>query len=1127
MSNFGFLQKEFFAIHDSASKAESYLNSDARAACWYARMTLEQMVDWLYRYDPNFKCYETSLGARVHEPSFRSNVGEVIFTKATVVISIGNRAAHAKATKKTDAVTAIHELFHIAYWLARTYGEKARPNPALQFDESLVPAAKQESAVTIEQLKRQEDALKAKEAENTALKEKLEGLDAAHKELEALRAEFAAAKAANTQSQDTHDYNEEQTRDYFIDLLLHEAGWKLDNAQDREYEVSGMPNNQGKGFVDYVLWGDDGLPLAVVEAKRSRRDPRVGQQQAKLYADCLETEFKRRPVIYYTNGYEHWLWDDQAAPPRRVQGFYKKAELELLMQRRLGKKSIASEKINDDIAGRGYQHQAIRSVAEAMELHNQRRSLIVMATGSGKTRTVIALVDLLSRCNWVKRVLFLADRVSLVKQATKEFNKHLPNAGVVNLLDSPDGQGRVYVSTYPTMMNLINDEKSDNKTFGVGHFDLVIVDEAHRSIYAKYSAIFNYFDSYLVGLTATPKDEIDHNTYGMFQLQRGVPTFAYALEDAIKDGYLVPPKAVSVPLKFIRQGIKYDELSEEEKAQWDEADWGDDEPPTEVDSAALNSWLFNEQTVDLVLEHLMTKGERVASGDRLGKTIIFAKNNNHAEYIAERFNANYPEYKGEFARVITFKTEYAQSLIDSFGVKDKAPHIAISVDMLDTGIDVPEVVNLVFFKLVRSKTKFWQMIGRGTRLCPDLYAPQQDKQHFYIFDFLQNLEYFAENPEASDGATAEALDTRLFKARLDLITSVNASEGQNKTGKQQAEDEALRTETTDHLHNIVSNMTLANMIVRPKRKYIEKYSEADAWKGVTEATAMEIGKELANLPSQLRDTEEEAKRFDLLILRTQLCILNSAKGFDNLKATVQKIAAALELQNSIPAIKAHMPLIQSIATDEWWQDITVGMLESTRKKLRLLVKLIEKKSRPVIYTQFDDEIGDGADINLPLVPTGLDYDKFKAKTRDFLKQHNDKMALQKLHRNMAITETDLQELEKILLEQASGNAGLVDRARDEAHGLGLFVRSLVGLDRNAAVEAMSEFLNDANATNNQIEFVNMIVEFLTIDGAISADRLYATPFTALSPTGPDAVFGIAKAERLFNVIEEIRQRAVA
>lgn len=726
-----------------------------------------------------------------------------------------------------------------------------------------------------------------------------------------------------------------------------------------------------------------------------------------------------------------------------------------------------------------------------------------------------------------KRVLFLADRVSLVKQATKEFNKHLPNAGIVNLLDSQDGQGRVYVSTYPTMLNLINSNKEDTRQFGIGHFDLVIVDEAHRSIYAKYGAIFDYFDSYLVGLTATPKDEIDHNTYGMFQLQRGVPTYAYALDDAIADGYLVPPKAVSVPLKFQRQGIKYSELSEEEKAQWDELDWGEQETPDEVDPAALNNWLFNEQTVDLVLEYLMTKGERVASGDRLGKTIIFAKNNRHAEYIAERFNINYPEYKGHFARVITYQTEYAQSLIDSFSVKEKDPHIAISVDMLDTGIDVPEVVNLVFFKLVRSKTKFWQMIGRGTRLCPDLYAPNQDKKHFYIFDFLQNLEYFAENPEATDGAAAASLDSRLFKARLELITSLDASVGTNKTGKQEEQDAALRTDTAKHLHNIVSNMTFANMIVRPKRKYVEKYREADAWNTITTTEAVEVGNELANLPSQLIDTEEEAKRFDMLMLKTQLCVLNSSTGFDGLKAAVQKIAAALELQDSIPAIRAQMVLIQSIGTEEWWQDITVGMLEATRKQLRLLVKLIEKKSKSIIYTQFDDEIGTGADVNLPLAATGMDYDKFKAKTRAFLKEHDDKLALQRLRRNMPITATDLQELEKILLEQASGNASYVDKAREEAHGLGLWVRGLVGLDRNAAVEAMAEFLNDKTATAAQIEFAKMIVEYLTVDGAIDAGRLYETPFTAVSATGPDSVFGAGKVERLFAVIEDIRQRAVA
>lgn len=1127
MSNFSFLQKEFFAICDSATKAESYLNSDARAACWYARMTLEQIVDWLYRYDNNFKCYETSLGARVHDPSFRDNVGEAIFTKATVVIGIGNRAAHAKATKKADAVTAIQELFHVSYWLARTYGEGARPDPALQFNEALVPAAKQESAVTLEQLKRQEDALRAKDAENAALKEKLEGLGGVHEELEALRAEVAKAKAENAKVQDTHDYNEQQTRDYFIDMLLHEAGWALDKQQDREFEVVGMPNNQGIGFVDYLLWGDDGLPLAVVEAKRTRRDPKVGQQQAKLYVDCLEAKYKRRPVMFYTNGYEHYFWDDKAAPPRRVQGFYKKSELELLMQRRSGKKSLVLEKINTDIVERSYQHQAIRSVAEAMEQHNQRRSLVVMATGSGKTRTVIALIDLLSRCNWVKRVLFLADRVSLVKQATKEFNKHLPNAGIVNLLESPDGQGRVYLSTYQTMLNLINSDKEDTRQFGIGHFDLVIVDEAHRSIYAKYGAIFNYFDSYLVGLTATPKDEIDHNTYSMFQLQRGVPTYAYTLEQAIADGYLVPPKAVSIPLQFQRQGIKYKELSDEEKAQWDQIDWGDDGIPDEVDPPALNQWLFNENTVDLVLKHLMTKGERVASGDRLGKTIIFAKNNNHAEYIAERFNINYPEYRGEFARVITFKTEYAQSLIDAFSIKDKSPHIAISVDMLDTGIDVPEVLNLVFFKLVRSKTKFWQMIGRGTRLCPDLYAPKQDKKFFYIFDFLQNLEYFAENPEISDGTTTESLDAKLFKIRLDLILSLDANANDNKTQTQYIESERLRTELANHLHSIVSNMTFANMFVRPKRLFVEKYSIIDAWKHLTPIEAVEVGNELAELPSQLRDTEEEAKQFDLLIFKMQLCLLNTTKGFDALQATVKQIAAALELQENIPAIRAQMSLIQSIATDEWWQDITVGMLESVRKQLRLLVKLIEKKSKSVIYTNFEDAIGEGVNIDLPLIPVGLDYDRFKAKARDFLKKYDNNLVIQRLRRNIPITTSDLQELEKILLDEANGDVNLIKMAYEESGGLGLWIRSIIGLDRSAAVNAMNDFLIDKNATTRQIEFINLIIESLTVYGAISANRLYETPFTSVSSTGPDSIFDKHKVDELFAVIDKIRKSAVA
>jgi type I restriction enzyme R subunit len=750
-----------------------------------------------------------------------------------------------------------------------------------------------------------------------------------------------------------------------------------------------------------------------------------------------------------------------------------------------------------------------------------------MATGSGKTRTVIALVDLMMRCNYVKRVLFLADRISLVKQAAKEFGKNLPSASVVNLLDSTDSTGRVYVSTYPTMLNLINNTADTVRKFGIGFFDLVIVDEAHRSIYAKYGALFDYFDSYLVGLTATPKNEVDHNTYQMFQLERGVPTFAYGLDEAIAEKHLVPYKAISVPLKFQREGINYDDLSEEEKQQWDELDWGEDGAPDSVGAGAINQWLFNEDTVDKVLERVMTRGEKVASGDRLGKTIIFAKNNDHADFIEQRFNVNYPQYNGKFARVITYKTEYAQSLIDAFSVKDSDPHIAISVDMLDTGIDVPEVLNLVFFKQVHSKTKFWQMIGRGTRLCADLYAPGRDKKFFNIFDFCQNFEFFNQNPQIGEGSKAESLDTRLFKRRLDLITAIGETERPKPSEQAQQEEQELKIYTSDFLHDIVSNMTLENIIVRPQRQYVEKYSVKDIWKRLTTAEATEVAERLASLPSLRRDAEEEAKHFDYLILSAQLSVLETLVVDDKTKSLIQKLMMGLEEQASIPAIRAQMSLIQSLASDEWWLDVTVGMLEHVRRQLRLLIKLLERSKRTIIYTNFEDELGTETVVEPPNPTVGVDYDRFKARASEFLRQHKDHLALRRLRKNLPITATDLAELERIMLEQAKGDETLVVRLKVETEGLGLFVRSLVGLEPDAANEAMSKFLSDASATRTQIAFVRMIVQQLTHDGAMKRERLYEAPFTDIAATGPDSVFPSEKVTELLSAIDEIRSRAVA
>ncbi|MBP9685932.1 MAG: DEAD/DEAH box helicase family protein, partial [Rhodoferax sp.] len=820
------------------------------------------------------------------------------------------------------------------------------------------------------------------------------------------------------------------------------------------------------------------------------------------------------------------------------QGFFKKQELELMIQRRTSRRPLAQAVINADIIGRYYQTRAVRRIGEAFEKDNLRKALVVMATGAGKTRTVIALADVLMRCNWAKRVLFLADRVALVNQAVNAFKKHLPDSSPVNLVSEKNTDGRVFVSTYPTMMGLIDEATDGNRRFGVGHFDLIIIDEAHRSVYQKYRAIFQYFDSFLVGLTATPKDEIDHNTYSLFDLESGVPTDAYTLDEAVADGHLVPPKAISVPLKFQREGIKYAELSEEEKDQWDELEWNEDgTAPDAVDSAALNKWLFNTDTVDKVLEHLMTRGEKVAGGDRLGKTIIFAKNNDHADFIAERFNVNYPHYKGQFARVVTYKTEYAQSLIDDFSNKEKAPHIAISVDMLDTGIDVPEVVNLVFFKVIRAKTKFWQMVGRGTRLCPDLYGPGQHKQFFNVFDYCQNLEFFSQNPDHSDGATSESLTKRLFKARLQVIAELDkeldkmAMDGSKVEERaaaygDQLNEEQLRGELAGYLHQTVAAMNMDNFVVRPQRKSVERFAKLDAWKTLDADSHTELNERVAGLPTALVDDDEDAKRFDLLVLRTQLAVLQALPDFAALKGRMQAIASALEDQESIPAIKAQMVLIQSVAGEEWWENVTVVMLESARKKMRALVKLIEKDKKKIVYTEFEDELGLGAAIDLPGITTGMNLAKFKDKARQFLREQTSHLSLQRLRRNQPLTASDLAELERMLVE-AGGSPEVIKLATEQNHGLGIFIRSLVGLDRETAKQAFSQFVVGTTATASQLEFIDLIVQYLTENGTMDAARLYESPFTDISQQGPEAVFPVAKVTELVRVLDDIRQRAVA
>ncbi|WP_210634805.1 DEAD/DEAH box helicase family protein [Streptomyces sp. GESEQ-13] len=1155
MSNFGFLKAEWPDLCEETTRAERLAVADPRAAMFYARRAVELGVTWMFEVDEALqRPYRDDLAAMLSEPTFVRVVGPAIRTKMDVIRRQGNAAVHRKTpVSVNDAMRVVGELFHVMYWLARTYAvDRANlPAPGLVFDPTLVPRPEPASVRLAKQaeLKRMAEQFARQQEELAAERRKSQDLDA---ELQALRAEIKAAKAANEARVDTHDYNESETRTLIIDLLLKEAGWALDQPSDREFPITGLPESAsktGKGKVDYVLWDNDGKPLAVVEAKRTTKDARVGQQQAKLYADALEKQFEQRPVIFYTNGYHTYLWDDLKYPPREVQGFYTKEELRLLVQRRAARQSLAKLPINDQIAGRAYQSHAIRRVAEAFESDAARHALLVMATGSGKTRTVIALSDLMMRANWVKRVLFLADRKVLVKQAANAFKNQLPGAPVVNLLEEKNTSARVYVSTYPTLMNLINEvDESGMRRFGPGHFDLIVVDEAHRSIYQKYGAIFDYFDALLVGLTATPKDEIDRNTYRRFQLEDGVPTDVYSLEEAVADGYLVPARAVEVPLKFQRGGIRYADLSDEEKERWDELDWSEDgSVPDEISSEELNKYLFNADTVDKALASLMEHGVRVAGGDRLGKTIIFAANNAHAEFIAERFDVNYPHLRGEFAQVITYRKEYAQSLIDQFSAPAKAPHIAISVDMLDTGVDVPEVVNLVFFKLVRSKTKFWQMIGRGTRLCPDLFGPNRDKDGFLVFDLCQNIEFFNQNLMKAEGKLGPSLAQRIFTSRADLLFALESeesaprvdgegeaiqaghAEAQPNTADGTESTVGLRQELAERLHQEVTAMNPENFLVRPKREYIDAFSGLDAWLSLTQETHAQVVDHIAGLPTAFRDNDssEEAKRFDLLALRLQLAVLNAEPGYDRLRAQVQDIASALQDQYTIPAVRAQQELIDDLVSDEWWQDVTLPMLETMRRRLRSLIKLIEKTRRNIVYTDFEDELGELAVAQLQGTAIGTDLTRFEQKLKIYLRAHENHLAIQKIRRNRQITASDLSELERIFLEAGIGTEADLDRTRNVEGGLGVFLRSLTGLDPEAARDAFEEFQCGRTFSSAQLRYVGLLVDYIVRNGIADIAVLYDPPFNALAPRGPEDLFDEADIDGMDQIIKSIRATAVA
>jgi len=844
MSNFTFIKSDFPNLFQDAVEAEQFTYQSPKAAAIFCRSTLENAVNWLYDHDRKLsRPFRADLSTLMHEHGFRSMFNQTLFGELNLIRKTGNIAAHGKKVNQQDALASLKYLFRFLRHLAIYYGKNT---PETQvFDETLIPSP-QKQQEDAKQVKKLLDNLeyknkKAREAEQQLQEQARENAEL-KRQLEQQQEELAKRKQEREEAVDIEKevpliVSEAETRRRYIDLSLKECGWdNLREGYELEYEVTGMPtstnptgmptstNPTGIGYVDYVLWGDDGLPLAVVEAKKTMADPRKGKRQAELYADCLEQMKGQRPIIFYSNGFETYLWDDQFYPEREVQGFYTKDELQLLIDRRNTRTDLRHFTVDKNIAGRSYQLEAIARVAENIATTNTddklrgraRQSLLVMATGSGKTRVAAAIVDMLSKCNWVKRVLFLADRNALVTQAKNSFNDYLPNLSAIDLTKEKEDVGtRLVFSTYPTIMNRIDNVRDDEERFyGTGHFDLIIVDEAHRSVYQKYRAIFSYFDALLVGLTATPKTEVDHNTYSLFGIEDDNPTFAYELDSAVNEGYLVPPKSISVPLKFVREGIHYNDLSDAEKEEYEEK-FGDptqDEAPEEISSAAINKWLFNTDTVDKVLHYLMTNGIKVSGGDKLGKSIIFAKNHAHALFIEERFNKQYPEYSGKFLRVIDNYESKAQDLLETFvdQYEEHEPQIAVSVDMMDTGVDAPRVVNLVFFKQVKSSTKFWQMIGRGTRLCPDLFAQGEDKKHFLIFDYCQNFEFFDVNPDGIEGKMVRSLTQQIFDAKLEVSTLIREKSDSSE------EDKELADSYISELQKQISTLDHERFVVKAK-----------------------------------------------------------------------------------------------------------------------------------------------------------------------------------------------------------------------------------------------------------------------------------------------------------------------
>jgi type I restriction enzyme R subunit len=1158
-SNFQFLKNEFATIHDRAVKAESLVITDPRTSLIYSRMALEEAINWMYSNDEELEQqHNTTLHNLLIQPSFKEQFNHKLYNELFIIKNAGNLAAHNRPVNDIDSHKAIDALFYFGKWFIKSYSKEAVGEMGI-FDFDFIPkeSGNTLSRKQVQELQQQldkelevhQEQLQAEEKEKQRLADENELFK---KQIIALQVRVEANKVeANLEDEVSHPRNEAETRKFLIDVALREAGWGLKGVNDKEYKVQYMPkstNVSETGYVDYVLWDDDGLPLALVEAKKTLESSSKGENQAQLYADSLEKMHGRRPVMYYSNGYEIFLWDNQFYKQSRlVHGFYTKAELQTLMFRRKHRKDIRVAPIDTEIAGRSYQMRAIKSIAEHFTgndksdkklIGTNRGALLVLATGTGKTRTSIAFSKLMLECNWAKRILFLADRTSLVDQAKRNFVKHLPEHTSVNLLEEKDNpDARFAFSTYQTMMGLIDRSRDEEARFyGVGHFDLIIIDEAHRSIYRKYQAIFEYFDALFLGLTATPKNSIDKNTYHIFGLADKSPTDAYTFREAVNNGHLTPYKTIETPTKFLREGIKYDALSDEEKEEFEEEILDGEEATGNewIASSELNSWLFNKPTAIATLQYVLENGIKKLGGDELGKTIIFAKNRKHAQFLKDTFmELDKEQFGNDFVKVITHSEPKAKEFINRFcdEEKNRLPQIAISVDMMDTGIDAPSCVNLVFYKPVKSYSKFWQMIGRGSRLRPNLFGVGRDKTHFLIFDMCGNFEFFNEKPEGIESNPQKSLTEILFSLRLRLAEYLKSD--------QFKDDESLqnfRTELLDDLHNDIAVLDLERFDVKMKLEVVHDFGNdnREIWNYLSKRDTKRIEEELAPLVKPKNGDSDLARYYDKLLftlITKRLETPNSEEYINNLVIPISKVVGTskkLLKKTSIPAVKSKEVIIKLPLEEDFWKAEGIVHLEKLRKGVRELVKYIDLEDQRYVTTDFSDYImedkivkGEMANDNDPVYAPSPFQDNIH-RLEQLIRENKNHITIARIRKGEAITKEELQALEDILFE-----GGIDKTAIEEELGtqfsLVKFVISLMGLSPEKVNTAFSKFINDYQLNAVQIKFLDTIKKFLTTNGTIEPSKLYDSPFKNFHSMGIDGVFTEQQADVIFKIVGDFNQ----